>query len=132
MISWCQVEWKTSIKKIADKTYEICLKAEIAESWHIYSLNTPKGGPLPTAITYGNNPLIQIIEKAKEKGNIQIKYEGIFGIDVMYYEDKVEFVQLVKLKANAKTNVTGSIEYMICNDHQCKPPTIEKFDIKIE
>jgi len=52
-------------------------------------------------------------------------------VDVKYFSGKVDFVQLVKVKGNAKTNVTGSVEFMVCNDKQCLPPATEKFSIAL-
>jgi thiol:disulfide interchange protein DsbD len=32
-------------------------------------------------------------------------------------------VQVVKLKANVKTDLAGKVEFMICNERQCLPPS---------
>ena len=41
-------------------------------------------------------------------------------------KNTVDFVQTVKLKGNIKTSVAGSVEFMVCNDSRCLPPsTIE-------
>jgi thiol:disulfide interchange protein DsbD len=55
----------------------------------------------------------------------------VFGVDVKYFSGKVDFVQLVKLKSKAKTNFTGSVEFMVCNDQQCLPPATQKFSIAL-
>jgi thiol:disulfide interchange protein DsbD len=41
----------------------------------------------------------------------------------------VDFVQQIKLKGNAKTNLAGKVEFMVCNDKQCLPPA--EVDIKV-
>ncbi|MBN8836342.1 MAG: hypothetical protein J0I09_03730 [Sphingobacteriia bacterium] len=126
------VSWSYTVKKVADKTYEIHLKAIIDNNWHIYSQQTPEGGPVPTTIKFNKNPLVIAGGKIKENGKMIMKHEDVFGIDVMYYADSADFVQVVQLKASAKTNVSGIIEYMVCNDHECMPPRTEKFNVKIE
>ncbi len=45
------------------------------------------------------------------------------------YSGKVDFVQVVKLKANVKTNLTGSVEYQTCDDKKCLPPKTVNFSI---
>ena len=39
------VQWKFESKKVDDKKYEVKLIAVVQDSWHIYSINTPDGGP---------------------------------------------------------------------------------------
>jgi thiol:disulfide interchange protein DsbD len=67
----------------------------------------------------------------KEDGKMVTRYEEVFGVDTKYYADKVEFVQTVKLKGKAKTNATGKLEYMVCNDQQCLPPTTISFNVAL-
>lgn len=124
------VSWTSSSKKIADKTYEITLTANIDEGWHMYSQTTPDGGPLPTKITYSKNPLVTVNGKtAKEIGDLEQKHEPLFGVDVKQFSDKVVFKQTVKLKANVNTSMDVAVQYMVCDDHQCLPPTTKKFTV---
>lgn len=123
------VKWSFSAKKVSSGTYEVHLTATIDGGWHTYSQTTPEGGPLPTSISFTKNPLIIFQGSVKEIGNLEQHNEPIFGVDVKQFSNKVDFVQTVKLKADAKTNISGSIEYMVCNDKECLPPKTEKFSI---
>ena len=126
------VEWSITSKKISDKTYEVHLTANIDNSWHIYSQTTPEGGPVPTSITFTKNPLIHLEGKTKEVGKMEKHVEPLFGnIDVKQYSNKVDFVQLVTLKAPVKTSVNVAVEFMVCNDKQCLPPTTKKFSVSL-
>lgn len=127
------VSWTTSYKKINDKTYEIHLTTNIDNGWHIYSQHTPEGGPFPTSFTFTKNPLITLEGKAKEIGKLEQHVEPLFGnIDVKQFSNKVDFVQLVKLKAPVKTSVNVAVEFMVCNDKQCLPPKTEKFSVALK
>jgi thiol:disulfide interchange protein DsbD len=127
------VSWTTSYKKINDKTYEIHLTANIDNGWHIYSQNTPEGGPIPTSFTFTKNPLITMEGKAKEIGKLEQHVEPLFdSINVKQFSNKVDFVQLVKLKAPVKTSVNVAVEFMVCNDKQCLPPKTEKFSVALK
>jgi hypothetical protein len=121
--------WTFSARKLYDRMYEIHCVADIQAPWHTYSQFTPSGGPLPTKFTVNKNPLFSTDNEIEEKGKMIVKHEDVFGVDVKYFEGKVDFVQLVKLKGNAKTNFSGSVEYMVCNDRQCLPPVTKKFDV---
>ena len=126
------VQWSFSAKKIADKTYELYMTANVESPWSIYSQQTPDGGPLPTSFSFSKNPLVNLVGNVKEKGSIKKKFEEVFEVDVLYYKDKVEFVQVIKLKNNIKTNINGTLEYMACNDEQCLPPREVPFSVSIQ
>lgn len=126
------VNWKYYTKKIADQTYEVHITASVSPSWHIYSQTTPEGGPLPTTISFTKNPLLSFTGSPREVGKLRQKHEEVFGVDVKYFDGEVDFVQVVNLKNKVKTNLSGSIEFMVCNDSQCLPPQTIPFSIKLE
>lgn len=126
------VSWTFEAKKKTADTYEVVLSANIQGKWHIYSQKTGKGGPIPTKVSFKANPLLNITGAVKEVGKVEKIYDEIFQTDVLYLSNKVQYVQTVKLKGKAKTNITGTIEYMVCDDSQCLPPAKKSFDIKLQ
>jgi len=126
------VKWAFTSHKKADKVYEVVLSATVAKPWHIYSQFTPDGGPLPTKVAFAANPLLAMNGGAKESGSLKTRHDETFGVDVKYFSDKVAFVQTIKLKGAVKTNIRGTIEYMVCNDSKCLPPVTQTFDIKLQ
>ena len=125
------VEWSATSKKISDKTYEVHITATIDNGWHIYSQTTPDGGPIPTSITFTKNPLVIVEGKAKEVGKLEKHHEPLFGVDVKQFSNTVDFVQLVKLKAPVKTSMNVAVEFMVCNDKQCLPPSTRKLSVAL-
>jgi thiol:disulfide interchange protein DsbD len=125
------VKWATSSKLLAPGKYQLTITAVADKGWHIYSQNTPEGGPVPTAFSFGKNPLVTLEGKVKETGKLEKKHEELFGVDVLQYSGKVDFIQVVKTKPGVKTNVTGSVEFMLCNDKECLPPTTHTFTIAL-
>jgi thiol:disulfide interchange protein DsbD len=126
------VSWSFSAKKISAGKYEIHLTATIETGWHIYSQTTPEGGPVPTGINFSKNPLLTMTGRVKEVGKLEKHHEPLFGVDVKQFSNNVDFVQLVSIKGNAKTSVTGYVEYMVCDDKECLPPKEVKFSIPIK
>lgn len=126
-----QVKWTFSSRKIADKTYEVHAIATVGGNFHIYSQNVGVEGPIPTSFTFTKNPLVTLDGTPKENGKLVKKKEEVWGGEVRYYENKVEFIQLVKAKNAAKTNVAGKVEYMVCNDEKCLPPSETTFSVAI-
>ncbi len=126
------VSWKYEAKKKSASEYEIVVTATVPEPWHIYSQNTGKGGPIATSFSFKKNPLVEISNKLKENGKLEKVYDKNFKTDVLFYANSVVFTQTAKVKGNIKTNISGTVEYMICNDEQCLPPTKKSFDIQLQ
>ena len=126
------VNWTFESKKLADKKYEVKLIAKVQNPWHIYSTTQPEGGPLPTKITFTKNPLATPEGNVKEVGKMEKHYEEVFEIDTKFFNDKVEFVQIVNVMGNAKTNLTGKVEFMACTNEQCLPPQEVPFTIALK
>ena len=125
------VDWTITTKKLADKTYEVRVSANIQKGWHIYSQTTPDGGPIATSFTYSKNPLITLQGTNKEIGKLEQRFEPLFNVDVKQFSNKVDFVQVIKLKANVKTSVEIAVEFMTCDEKTCLPPTTKKFTVSI-
>ena len=117
-----QVNWTWSAKKIGDRTYEVHMTATIGGDFHLYAQDAGGEGPIATAFTFSKSPLFTLNGDVKENGKLVQKYEEAWKHNVRYYERTVDFVQIVKLKSNAKTNLAGKVEFMVCNDHECLPP----------
>lgn len=125
------VTWSSSVKKLADKTYEVTLVANIQSGWHMYSQSTPSGGPIPTKVTFTKNPLLTMEGAVKEKGKLEQKFEPLFGVDVKQYSNRVEFTQIVKTRAKVNTSLEAAVQYMVCDDEQCLPPATKKLTVAI-
>lgn len=126
-----QVKWSVTTKKIADNTYEVHMTATINNGWHLYAQEVGVEGPLPTVFSFTKNPLVVIDSKTKEVGKIIKKREEVWGGIVNYYEKSVNFVQVVKLKGKVKTNLTGKVEFMVCNDRECLPPGAFEINVNV-
>lgn len=126
------VKWSFASKKIDETTFAISLRATLDPAWHIYSQTTPDGGPSATTIAFAKNPLITLDGVVKEIGKLEQRHEELFGVDVKQFSNDVVFVQIVKVKAKAKTAINGTVDYMTCNNRQCLPPRTQKFSITLQ
>ena len=127
------VSWSFTSKKIADKTYEIHLTATMQSGWHLYSQVQPEDAiAIPTGFKLNSNPLMSLEGKIKEVGKMEKFHDAKLEVSANQYADKVDFVQVVKLKANVKTNLTGSVEYQTCDDKKCLPPKTVNFSIAVK
>jgi len=125
-----QVKWSYTTKKISENVYEVHMTATINGDWHLYSQDGGEG-PFSTTFTFTKNPLINFEGKVKEIGKLKKSYEEAFKSNVRFYEQTVNFVQTIKVRGNVKTNVTGKVEFMVCNNNTCLPPSEVEFSVAI-
>ena len=127
------VSWTFSAKKTGDKTYEVHLTATMQAGWHLYSQTQPDDAiAIPTGITFTANPLIKLDGKVKEIGKMEKFHDEKLDLSANQYSNKVDFVQVVKLKGNVKTNLTGGVEFQTCDDKKCLPPKTVNFNIAVK
>lgn len=127
------VTWSFTAVKVADKTYEIHMKATIQTNWHLYSQTQPADAiASPTIFTINANPLFTKDGKIKEVGKMEKMKDATLGVSANQYSQTVDFVQRIKLKANVKTNFSGSVEFQTCDDKKCLPPKTVNFSVQIQ
>src|SRR5688572_17788956 len=118
-LAWSQnpVSWTFTSKKVSDKVYELRMTATIQPGWHLYSQSQPEDAiAQPTSFNFNNNPLLDFEGKVKEIGKLEKFKDEKLDLSANQYSKKVDFIQLVKIKGKAKTNVTGKLEYQTCDD----------------
>lgn len=125
------VKWAYQAVKTGDKKYNVIITANVDAPWHIYSQFVKKG-PIPTTVQFAKNPLVIVNGSTKEVGNLEKKFDNNFGAVIGSFGGKVQFIQAVTLKVNTKTKLTGTIEYMVCNEERCLPPTKQSFEVDIQ
>jgi len=125
------VKWTTRIKRISDTEFDIFYKAKIGKGWHIYSQDEVKDGPVPTTITFLNKKNSYELNGKTREGKGHTAYEEVFEAEVKYFENKAIFKQKIKFNEK-KALVVSKLEYMACNNGQCLPPEIEKFNFSYE
>ena len=125
------VKWAYQAVKTGDKQYNIIITANVEAPWHIYSQFVKKG-PVPTTVQFAKNPLVLLKGATKEVGKLEKKFDKNFDAVIGSFGGKVQFIQAVTLKVATKTKLTGTIEYMVCNEERCLPPTKQIFEVDIQ
>ncbi|WP_242202378.1 protein-disulfide reductase DsbD domain-containing protein [Aestuariivivens insulae] len=116
------VKWSTAVEKISDTEYELIATATIDGQWHLYSQTVPEDGPIPTTFTYESSK--NYLKKGNTKeGEGHTVDDKVFDMRIKYFGKKADFKQRIKLKTKDAFKVKGVVEYMVCNDTQCLPPT---------
>jgi len=125
------VKWSFKSERLSDTEAELQFIATIDKHWHLYSQDVPDGGPRPTIFMFDKNSGYQLIGKVTEPKAIE-EYDPNFEMKVKYFSDKVVFRQKVKVLSDKPVKVSGFLEFMCCDDHQCIPPTEVPFSFTLE
>ncbi|NDV77430.1 protein-disulfide reductase DsbD [Dysgonomonas sp. 511] len=111
--------------KLADKgngEVELTANFSIDPTWHIYEINLPADGPMPTSLSVDK---LKGAEKAGEfkavNSTLKKYYDDIFKMEVGYYETKATFVQRFKVTDKDAFALEGDLRGQVCSeiDGQC-------------
>ena len=127
------ISWAFTSKKLTNGNYEIHMTATIEKGWHLYSQTQPEDAiAIPTTFTITSNPLIEVMGKIKEDGKMEKFHDSQLDISANQYSNTVNFIQIIKLKGNAKTSFSGSVVYQTCDDKKCLPQKTVNFKVALD
>ena len=126
------VKWDFSVKKINNTIYEVLLNATIDAPYHIYSQTTSKQASSPTRVTWEENRNVKLKGRLQEIGEQKTKYIEIIDATLAYYEGKVSFVQVLKVKGKLSVTLKGKVNYTACTEEQCLPENSIDFSVVLE
>jgi thiol:disulfide interchange protein DsbD len=124
------VKWSFESKKINQEEVELILTAQMDKGWHIYGIDIPDGGPIPTSFKFNPSEDYELAGKLQTPVAIE-KYDNAFEMDLRYYDDNAKFIQRIRMKSDKAFKVTGELEYMSCDDSRCLPPEYVEFSFDL-
>jgi len=124
------VKWSTSVEKISAEEYDLIITASIEDNWHLYSQNVPEDGPIPTTFTFENDDNFSLVGKTAEQEGHTV-HDPVFEMKIKYFENKAVFKQRIKSLSENVFNVVGEVEFMVCDDANCLPPTFIDLNFSI-
>lgn len=124
------VKWNYSVEKVSEGEANLVLKATIEKGWHVYSQFIAEGGPIPTSFKFTPSADYKLVGKVSEEPKAESAFDQTFKMQISWHKDQAIFKQRIKL-SKQKTTVQGVLEFMVCNDHQCLPPTEVNFKIPV-
>ena len=125
------VSWSTSVEKFSDTEYDLIITSDIEENWHLYSQTVPEGGPISTTFSFGEVSVFELVGNTSEEEG-HIIDDPIFGMKIKYFGNKATFKQRIKVLTENSINIEGEVEFMVCNDANCLPPTTVDLEFSIK
>jgi len=105
---------------------KVKLAAAIEPGWHLYSIDQPPGGPIPTEISLPPGQPFAFAKPIVGPKPHTI-FDQNFGMRVQLYTRSAEFILPIKVAATAPhgtQTLTVQTRYQACNDQICLPPRI--------
>ena len=126
------VKWSTSVEKISDSDYDLVIKATIDKGWHLYAQSIPDDGPIPTTFSFETqDDAFQLIGKPTEETG-HTDFDKVFEMNIKYFENSTTFKQRIRVLTDDKIEILGTVEFMVCDDMRCLPPTEEEIMFSVQ
>ena len=111
----------------AGVTVPLQLTATLQDGWHLYSLTTPKGGPIrTTAVLSGvaSGEVSAIEDWTLYQPKPEVRFDPNFNLETETFGEQTVFLIPTKLKPDAGGTVRLAVEvrYQACSNRQCLPP----------
>jgi thiol:disulfide interchange protein len=120
------IQWTLSTDGAAvapGKTVLLRLHAEVEPGFHVYSLTTPEGGPIPTTIQLAPSPMVRksvVYQPKPERRN-----DPTFNVPIELFSGSTDFLIAATLQdaiAEGTQTITAKARYQACSDQICLPP----------
>ncbi|WP_442845104.1 protein-disulfide reductase DsbD family protein [Leeuwenhoekiella sp. H156] len=124
------VSFETAVEQKEAGEYELQIRVNLEEGWHLYSQDVPEGGPIATSFDFKNSQNYELKGKVKEpKG--EVVDDPVFEMQIKFFETEALFTQRLMRKIPEAFTITGSMTFMVCNDESCLPPETKEFQFNI-
>ena len=125
------VKWKATATG-----QQVEITATIGGAWHMYDIGPYEGGPNATTFTFELPAGVTLdggIQQLTPPTRVQ---DEIFGMEIGYFSKSACFLQKFNVSselaaAGAPITIKGSVEWQVCDDESCMPPTDEDFTFTI-
>lgn len=121
------VTWSTKVS--ADK---VIMTATIDMPWHMYDMGPYTDGPNATTFSFELPAGVKLNGATKQISVPTRIQDDVFKMEIGYFAKEAIFEQLFVNTTGAPATVKGMVEWQVCDDKSCLPPTEYEFEIKIE
>ncbi|PQJ73671.1 thiol:disulfide interchange protein [Polaribacter butkevichii] len=125
------VSWTTSVEKKSETEFILIVNATIDEGWHLYSQNVPEDGPIATSFTFETNSDFELVDTVSEDIGYTVD-DPVFGLKIKFFKNEAEFRQRIKVLNKELLLIKGEVEFMICDDTKCLPPSYIDLEFNVK
>ena len=119
------VKWNHK-SQVNGQELTVSFVANIDETFHLYAMDIPEGGPQKTEFTYETLEGLKVAGPVKVTNGKLIKtHDQAFDMDLSFYENTATFEQKFKI-TGSPYKLEGFVFYMSCNEAKAAPAAEEK------
>lgn len=121
-------KWTMKLEDKGNGEIELVTNFKIDPTWHLYDINIPEGGPMPTSLSVDKLKGATKVGTFKSvNSKLKKSYDEVFQMQVGYYEGQATFVQRFKVTDKAAFVLEGDLRSQVCSevDGQCIPIKID-------
>ena len=115
------VKFKSELKTGNGPEAEMIFSATIDPGWHVYSTNLGQDGPIQASLHVNKLQGAELVGKLTHRGKEISQFDEMFGMNLRYFENAVQFVQKIKF-TKPQYDIDAYLEWGACNDEMCMPP----------
>ena len=121
-----QTTWSSSVDRTdvrRDEVVALRLKVTIQDSWYIYSMTTPEGGPQPLKISLVPSESFEPAAPAYQP-KPDLKFDENFQVQTEQFHREAVFTVPVRIRAaatNGELKIAGEVAFQACDPKQCIP-----------
>ena len=116
------VHFTSELKTGKGAEAEIIFHATIDRGWHVYSTDIGENGPIEATFNIVKMDGAERVGKLTPKGNVIKKMDKMFNMELKYFENEATFVQKIRF-TKPDYDIDCYLEYGVCSDESCLPPT---------
>lgn len=110
------VSWSQELNRISDTEYELIIKGEIFEGWHVYSQFTADGGSLPSEFTFEKAGVDYELVGDTQESPTETAYSDIFEVEETFFKKVAVFTQRVRLLNPDVRQINVNLFYQVCKE----------------
>lgn len=126
------ITWNVVSKMDSETEGHVTVSASVEDSWHIYALSLPDGGPNPTVIDFKATPGVKLIGDLTPSRPAIEEVDMIFHLSLGYWDADVNFIQKFQIVEPGDNKIDVSISFQACNGSSCIAPSTENFSLSIK
>lgn len=116
------VKWTVQVTRATAKSASATVSASIQDSWHVYALSQPAGGPTPMRISIPAGSSFTLASPVPETKVIR-HFDANFNMGTVFYLKAASFNLALKgTGSTTEDTVPIDVRFQACNDRLCLPP----------
>jgi len=117
----------------AGERFEVYVRAEIEDRWHLYTATQPPGGPNATRFRLPAGEPFRLGEGLRQS-EFHKEFDPNFGIDTEFFSEQAEFwipIETGPDATAAEYELQLQVTFQVCDDKVCLPPRRVPLTMKV-